>query len=469
MRANSSLRCIAGIALTMVAAGGAAQVPVSEVEQYYANPAVFAAVEPATHSYATAFPSFSADGERVAFARDGEGQIVIRNLPSASNEVIDAPGLRSSGRDFSLSEDGRVLAFASNALPSKGGCGRQVNLRNVLTGNRASVGNASCLERPSKPVIPQFSKPYGYASNVGFAGQPSPSNSYDLYFRFSPPFLGKGDDGQCLTCAQDPNDDGSIAVGTFADQPISNIAHRENKNLWISPGGNRLGFVFSVVYASCPAGNPDCGESGIVIADVDASGVAVRRTLSLPQRNRFLDLQAAADGNRFIFSTSAPMLPEDQDDTLDVYLYQMDSGEMRLLSGGLTGSASDPQISGNGRYAMFSHDSTARIVPIPPDVQGTGCGFVFDPVNVTSSYHLVDLQGPTPRRAQVLSETREFSNECFATVEPPREGADLNHSGTRLALTTRNALAGSDSNSREDVYVAANHFARDLIFDHSFD
>lgn len=470
MRAKGMLWCAACVASLATGSGAVAQVPVSEVEQYYTNPAVFTPVEPGAHSYATRFPSLAADGRKVAFARDGQEQIVVRNLDAASNEVVAAPGLRSNGRDFSLSVDGRVLAFASDALPGKGGtCGREVSLRNMLTGSRAGAGNASCLDRPSKPIIPQFAKPYGYASNVGFGGQPSPSNSYDLYFRFSPPFLGKGDDGQCLTCAQDPGDSGTLPVGTFSAQPISHVAHRENKNLWISPGGNRLGFVFSVVYASCPAGNPDCGESGLVIADVGDSGVAVRQTISLPQRNRFLDVHASADGNRFVFSSSAALLPEDQDSTLDVYLYELDSGQLRLLSAGLVGSASDPQISGNGRYALFSTDSVARIVPIPPDVQGTGCGFVFDPVTVTSSYQLVDLQDTTPRRAQVLTESREFTNECFAAIEPPREGAALDHSGTRLALTTRNAVAAGDSNDREDVYLAANHFARDLIFDHGFD
>lgn len=447
-----------------------AEVPVNEVEQYYANPAVFAPVEATAHAYATRFPSFSASGDRLAYARNGQGQIVVRNLPAASAEVVSAPGLVSSGRDFTLSYDGGVLSFASEAIPDKGSCGRQVNFRNMLTGSRSSVSGAACLDRPSKPVIVRAGKPYGYASNIRSNGAPSPSNSYDLYFRRSPPPFGKGDDApECLTCDQDPNDDGTIVVSTFADQPISNVAHRENRNLWISPGGNRLAFAYTIAYQTCAVGDPDCGESGLVIADVGDSGISVRRSLRIAERNRFLEQHGSADGNRIVLSTTARLLGEDTDDDLDIYLYEVQQDRLTLLSAGLTGSANDPRISGNGRFVLFTRESIARELPEPPDVEAVACPGVFDPVSGTSEYHLIDLTGAAPRRAQVLQEPREYSNLCVGRTSKPREGADINHSGTRIALTTRSALAAGDSNDAEDVYTAANHFARDLIFDHTFD
>ncbi|MCK7595359.1 hypothetical protein [Pseudomarimonas salicorniae] len=463
-------RRLLGVALAGLACNAPAQVPVSEVEQFYANSGVFSAVEPSAHAHATRFPSLSADGVRIAFARDGEGQLVIRDLSQSSSEVVPAPGLRSSGRDFTLSSDGRVLAFDSEAVPGKAGCNRVLNLRNALTGTQTSVGGAACLDRPSKPIIAQFGKPYGFASNILRSGAPSPSNSYDIYFRRVPPFLGKGDSTECLSCAQDDSDSGSLGVGAFSAEPVSNVAHRENKDLWISNGGSRLSFVYSIAYERCEMGNPDCGESGLVIADASDAGITVRRSLRLAERNRFLEAEAAADGNRFVFSTSAPMVPgEDADDDLDVYLYDVIEDRVILLSGGLTGSANDVRISGNGRFAIFTRESIPRRIPIPPDVQGTACGLVFDPVDNTSEYYLVDLQGETPRRARVLGESRQFGNDCEARTATPRQGADINHSGTRIALTTRNALDAGDTNNQLDVYVAPNHFARDLIFDHSFD
>lgn len=447
-----------------------AQVPVDEVEQFYANAAVFAPAETAAHAYATLYPSFSASGERLAYARNGENQIVVRNLPAASAEVVAAPGLVGSGRDFTLSYDGLTLGFASDAIPGKGSCGRQVNFRNMLTGNRSSVSGAACLDRPSKPAIVRAGKPYGYASNIRSNGAPSPSNSYDLYFRRSPPPFGKGDEvPECLTCDQDPNDDGSIVVSTFAEQPVSNVAHRENRNLWISPGGNRLAFSYTIAYQSCALGDPDCGESGLVIADVDDAGISVRRSLRIAERNRFLEQHGSADGNRIVLSTTAQLLAEDTDDDLDVYLYEVQQDRLTLLSAGLTGSANDPRISGNGRFVLFTRESIARELPEPPDVQVLACPTNFDPVSGDSEYHLVDLAGGTPRRARALQETREYSNLCVARTSKPREGADINHSGTRIALTTRSALAAGDSNDALDVYTAANHFARDLIFDHGFD
>lgn len=180
---------------SLAAAQVAAQVPVSEVEQFYSDPAVFTPVEPVAHAHATRFPSLSADGRRIAFASDGQNQIVVRDLFAGSSEVVAAPGLVSRGRDFTLSPDGQLLAFASDALPGKSSCGRQVNLRNMLTGSAGSVGGAACLEQPSKPVAPQLGKPFGYASNIRNNGLPSPSNSYDLYFRRNPPPFGKASQG----------------------------------------------------------------------------------------------------------------------------------------------------------------------------------------------------------------------------------------------------------------------------------
>src|SRR5690606_27975163 len=131
----------------------------------------------ATHAYPTRFPSLSADGMRIAYARNGEAQIVVRNLAEASSEVIAAPGLRSTGRDFSLSVDGRVLAFDTETPSGKGGCGRQLRFRNMLTGSSGAAAGAACLDRPSKPIIAGFGKPYGFASNIRSSGLPSPSNS----------------------------------------------------------------------------------------------------------------------------------------------------------------------------------------------------------------------------------------------------------------------------------------------------
>lgn len=470
MSSMTGLRVGLSLALTLIATDSRAQVEIADVEQFYQNAAVFSPAEPSAHAYATRYPSMSASGARLAYARAGQNQIMLRNLPTGGGEVIAAPGLLTSGRDFTLGLDGLVLIFAADPPTAKSSCGRQLFLRNIVSGSQSGTDGAGCLGRPSKPATPQLDQPYGYASNVRPSGGVSPSNSYDLYFRRRPPPGGKGDaEPDCLTCAQDPNDSGSISVASFSAEPVSNIAHRDNKNVWVSPDGGRIAFVFSIAYARCAAGNADCGESGLVIADVTDAGVSVRRSLRITERNRFLDVHGSADGNDFVLSTSAQLLPEDINGGLDVYHFDVSLNRLTLLSGGLTGSASDPRIAGNGRYAVFSTDSIGRTAPSPLDVDVVICTANFDPVTSVSRYYLVDLQGAAPRRAQVLQESQQFSNACNASSAAPREGADINHSGTRLALTTRTALAAGDSNGAEDVYVVANRFARDLVFDHSFD
>jgi hypothetical protein len=467
-RANAG--CGIGLAVLLgLAPTAAAQVTVADAEAYYRDPQVFAPAEPPGQAYPTRFPSLSADGRRLAFARGGQQQIVLRHITTGTLESIAAPGLNESARDFSLSLDGLVLAFASVPAPGKSSCGREVALRNVLTGTRVGFPGASCLARPSKPTLPQRDFAFGYASNLKPDGQPSPSNSYDLYRRV-PGAFGKGTaPAQCLTCAQDPGDDGRISVSAFSGQPLSAIAYRENRNLWFSPDGRRLAFVFSVAYQTCAAGDADCGESGIVVVDLDDGTSVVRASLRVPQRNRFVDLHGSADGRRFVFSSSASLLPEDGDGNLDVYLYDLGSGQLRLLSGGLAGSANDPRIAGNGRYVTFWNDSLARRVPPPPDVQASACTAVFDPVEASSRFYLADLRESTPRLALAIEETRTFSNSCFARTAALREASDINHSGTVIAVATRNAFAAGDGNASEDVHLVANAFAREAIFDHAFD
>lgn len=447
-----------------------AAVSVEEVEQYYADPAVYTPAEPAAHGYATRFPSLSASGGALAYSRPAANEIVVLSVADGATTLQSAPDLFTSARDFSLSLDGAVLSFASAPLATgKASCSREINLRNLLTGSRSSSTGAACLSRPSKPYIPQLGQAFGFSSNIKPDGSPSPSNSYDLYFRRRPP-AGKGTDPlECLTCAQDPGDSGVISVVNFSAEPVSAVAYRENKNLWLSPDGRRIAFVFSIAYNDCPPGDADCGESGVVFADVGDSGLQVLRSLRVPQRNRFHDLHGSSDGHRFVLSSSAALLAEDDDSGLDVYVYDLLRDRLQLLSAGLAGSANDPRISGNGRYAVFSSDSIARRIPTPTDVEVVGCTAVFDPVEVTQQTLLVDLQGSTPRRARVIEHTTQFGNSCNAASAALREGLDLDYTGRRLALTVSADIAAGDSNGFEDVYLVENRFARDAVFDHGFD
>lgn len=75
------------------------------------------------------------------------------------------------------------------------------------------------------------------------------------------------------------------------------------------------------------------------------------------------DIQSDALGGRFIFSSEADLIPEDNNGLADVYRYHTADNSMHLLShnrkGGAANGASDqPRISGDGNWVVFRSDAS---------------------------------------------------------------------------------------------------------------
>jgi len=75
------------------------------------------------------------------------------------------------------------------------------------------------------------------------------------------------------------------------------------------------------------------------------------------------DLFGDAAGDLVVLATTAPLVAEDDNGMSDVYLYEVGSGEVRLLSAGADGTAGNgasgqPRMDGGGNYVVFSSNAS---------------------------------------------------------------------------------------------------------------
>lgn len=107
------------------------------------------------------------------------------------------------------------------------------------------------------------------------------------------------------------------------------------------------------------------------------------------------DVSVSSDGRFVAFeSTSSNLVPNDTNGSLpDVFIYDVETGQLQLVAPGSEQGNRQPKISGNGRFLVF----TSRSQSLP------------DPVGGFDTVYLYDLQ--TKELAHLLEGSNETSNE----------------------------------------------------------
>src|SRR5581483_2363924 len=146
-----------------------------------------------------------------------------------------------------------------------------------------------------------------------------------------------------------------------------------------------------------------------------------------------------AAGSLLTFFSFANLTPDDTDPTTtappaDIYLRDLTTGEMTLISVGAQGkgnrSSYCPSISDDGRFIAYQSDATNLV---PDDTNGVGDIFVYDRTARTTVRVSVDNNG-----RQGLG----YSSD-----------AKISGNGRFVAITTFSALVPEDTNGVEDIYV----------------
>ena len=146
-----------------------------------------------------------------------------------------------------------------------------------------------------------------------------------------------------------------------------------------------------------------------------------------------------AAGSLLTFFSFANLTPDDTDPTTtappaDIYLRDLTTGEMTLISVGAQGkgnrSSYCPSISDDGRFIAYQSDATNLV---PDDTNGLGDIFVYDRTARTTVRVSVDNNG---RQGLGYSSDAKISGD-----------------GRFVAITTFSALVPEDTNGVEDIYV----------------
>lgn len=337
-------------------------------------------------------PVISADGHFVAFASaatnlvvndtNGAADIFLRNLDTGVTTLINvnSNGVTSGTGDASapsISADGRYVAFLAKATPST--TIPTTFWKDTIGGRMATI-------------------------NSGSASAPGPSISADgqrvLWFSTS-------------TLLNVWNAPTLATIYTFNSGSVSSAI--------LSPTGTRVAYQYPsskqfVVYNIAGGTN--------LFSCVDATPMK-----SSPAWSR--------DGRYVVFVTGAPLTAYDNNGTNDVYLCDLQTGMVNLISAnsGWTASANDisdsPSISGDARFTVFRSFATDLL----PGITNVPSLFVFD--RTTGSNTLVATASPTSWTASAST-------------------LIVSSNGNTVAFQSWNvATATNDFNRVQDIYALA--------------
>jgi hypothetical protein len=144
----------------------------------------------------------------------------------------------------------------------------------------------------------------------------------------------------------------------------------------------------------------------------------------------------SADGRSLVFmSYASNLVPDDTNQTSDIFVYRMATGRISLISLGYSGQSDQysflPSISGNGRYVTFVTQATNLV----PD----HTGFVSD------LFVRDTLRGRTAL-VSVAADGTQADDDTW--------GSTMDFSGRYIAYyTLASNLVGGDTNDRQDVLV----------------
>lgn len=197
----------------------------------------------------------------------------------------------------------------------------------------------------------------------------------------------------------------------------------------------QLGGIRRVYRGGTAADMSANGQYAYVISDADGNGYRVNIQsgavdLVGPVENSWI--QASQNGDSVVFGTSRSLSPADADGVRDVYVKDFSTGITSLISTGTTndagGGASNglgPQISADGKRVVF-----------------------YSAENTTRELLASDVASGTLGRVSLL----DFGGAPLVNGAPVTFG--LSSDGLTVAFATAGSLVPSDSDNRQDVYLA---------------
>lgn len=235
-------------------------------------------------------------------------------------------------------------------------------------------------------------------------------------------------------------------------------APRETARMSVAaPDANQSSFEVSVsadgrfVAFSSSAWNLVLGDSNgsedIFLSDRQ-TGILRRVSVSATgQQFPFLSFAPAisADGRLVAFASHAPLVPDDTNDLIDVYVYDAATGAIRRASASSLGEQADGQslpsgYNGGDREHAFSGDG--RLVVF----ESTAANLVLDDTNGVSDVFVHDLTTGTTARASVSSLGAEANGGSSGPV--------ISADGRKVLFSSEASnLVPRDTNARTDVFV----------------
>jgi Tol biopolymer transport system component len=336
--------------------------------------------------------SVSGDGRYVAFSSDApnlvagdtnaSADVFVRDRQTGVTERVSVKtnGTQANGpsRGPAISPDGRFVAFESDAtdlVPGDTNGQTDIFVRDRQTGvtSRVSV-NANEVQADSFSSTASISADGRYVAFLSVASNLVPddtNNSYDVFVR----------DRQAGTTER-VSVTSSGVQGNYADFPV------------ISGDGRYVAFATPASFA--PHGT---GSSDIYLHDRQ-TGVT-QRISKVCRRGENSYWPALSFDGRFVAyaSNCANQVPNDTNDTYDVFVWDRQTGAIERVSvdssgaqAGLFGQSSVPAISADGRYVAFG--SLARdLVPDNSGVYTASDVFVHDRQTGITEIVSVDSNG----------------------------------------------------------------------------
>lgn len=350
--------------------------------------------------------SLSADGQRMVFSSyasdlvtndfNNSGDVFLTDLQSGSTTLISTgmdgnPALGGDSMTPAISADGHFVVFAStatNLVANDTNKAADIFLRNLDTGtitliNVNSNGVTSGTGDASAPAISANGRYVSFLAKVTLASTyPSTFWKDTIGGRMATvsgitsvaPSISA--DGQRVLFL---NGSSTISYGVWNAPTFSTIYSSGNVSFVIlSPTGARLAYQ---------APSP----KQLVVYNLAGGTNMFSCTNSTAMKNT---LAWSSDGRYLTFVTGASLIASDINGTNDVYLCDLQTGMVNLISAnsGWTASANgisdSPSISGDGRFIVFRSFATNII----PGITNIPSLFVFD--RTTGSNELLSTAAP---------------------------------------------------------------------------
>lgn len=323
-----------------------------------------------------------------------------------------------------VSHDGRYSVFSSNST--------QLTFNDVN-----GMSDIFAYDRTTKQVQLISRSPYGPQSN-GFSYGPtiSPDGRYVVFLTYATNIT-PGED----VCAGGGTCVNIIVHDRYTKQNTMVNKATDNRRLVPSAlGGATLSHdgryvVFNTSSDLSPSDNNF--SSDVVVRDLQTG---VTTPVSVNSSGNFVSgsNEAASisyDGQRIAFTSRAPLVPGDTNNSYDVYFRDMQANTIKRVSnatGGQQGnnSSNHPAISGNGKFIAF--DSVAT-------------NLVLSDTNGKTDTFLHDIQAGSTKRISASSKGVQGNGES--------QMPDISHDGKYVVYTSSASnLVRADDNSHYDVF-----------------